>query len=292
MSAFVLEDKQKRGNCKDRQSLGFDTYVQNTKRSLFHDVRVNYNLNKPKATGASDAPLKREYTLIQDNNAPIQGYWNEYFPCNAENLEWVRDFVNNLKRPQFYSYVRDYLAMHSEKAPIKQYGLGEDSEIIAKKVDGYLCPRCKCFYGLQFMDCAHIINWKDFLIAKGVRNENEARSEYNNLENLQLECRACNQSHQYENDFLGERTNILQQLYLRMEDFLEDNPQYRELNLYDELVNAIFGCPKPTASALVGYLTINFGIGEGGTQDLLYQMEDAIKEAFDALHYDYEKLRE
>lgn len=54
------------------------------------------------------------------------------------------------------------------------------------------------------MDVGHDVNWQAWLTKKGVASVKDAKKEFQNLQNLKMECRGCNVSHAFERDGSGD----------------------------------------------------------------------------------------
>ena len=108
----------------------------------------------------------------------------------------VDEFVKGLKRKNlsFYDSTTATL-LESKKWPSVQV---PDPFGGVATVTLWQCPNCKQPTTYQGIDRGHKVKWKEELKKAGVRNKKEAQIVYNNLLNLQIECRACNVSHAFE----------------------------------------------------------------------------------------------
>ncbi|WP_067692026.1 GH-E family nuclease [Nocardia jejuensis] len=62
----------------------------------------------------------------------------------------------------------------------------------------YQCEACGNGVSESGVELGHVQKWRDHLKAAAVTTPAEAKAAYNNLNNLRLECRSCNASHDWE----------------------------------------------------------------------------------------------
>ncbi|MFB8003508.1 GH-E family nuclease [Nocardia sp. NPDC056000] len=62
----------------------------------------------------------------------------------------------------------------------------------------YQCETCYNGCSESGIELGHVQKWRDHLKAAAVTTPAEAKAAYNNLNNLRLECRSCNASHDWE----------------------------------------------------------------------------------------------
>lgn len=75
------------------------------------------------------------------------------------------------------------------------------------------CGVCHNFTEASSMHRGHVVVWKTHLARVGVRNMDEARAAYNDLNNLRFECSKCNTSHDWEDLSTREQDAIDNAMY-------------------------------------------------------------------------------
>lgn len=111
----------------------------------------------------------------------------------------VKNFVATLKRPGWYEHD------HSNQKDTRLYMLERHQpfrpiDISGKLTRSWTCENCQQVVLYEGVQLGHKTNWKDELVAAGVKTAAEAKAVYNNLSNLRIECSTCNQSHDWEKD--------------------------------------------------------------------------------------------
>jgi len=116
------------------------------------------------------------------------------------NQTTVDAFVGSLARPKWYEDkeelnpkkdTRMWMLTHRKFVPI-------DDPFSKNKMRIFQCERCGNGVSESGVDLGHRTDWKTYLKAAGVETPAEARAAYNDLNNLILECRSCNVSHDWE----------------------------------------------------------------------------------------------
>ena len=121
---------------------------------------------------------------------------------NEVDMEAVNKFVDKLKRPRWYEDKKG----HNPKKDTRMWMLEHkkfktvEDPFTQKTMRIFLCENCFNGVSESGVDLGHKIDWKKHLKEAGVKTNEEARAAYNNLNNLILECRSCNVSHDWEED--------------------------------------------------------------------------------------------
>lgn len=129
---------------------------------------------------------------------PSDEMWRlkEITPDDTYSQAAVDKFVDGLKREQMVFYESSMAALlESNRWPKANV---QDPFGGRAPITMWQCPNCKQPTTYQGIDRGHDTNWKPELKQAGVKNLNEATIVYNNLNNLRIECRACNVSHAFE----------------------------------------------------------------------------------------------
>lgn len=174
------------------------------------DSKIN-RLSSVIGNQAMNRAVEKQSVLTAVKPQPVvQRFWNEEFPRNDENMESVIEFVESLNRPAWNGNIKDEVfAQYSVGTIEVPYYDGEEDRIVGREVEGYRCAVCGKIMERGDMHIGHIMDWKDFLIVQGVINREEAKTAYNDLNNLRIECPTCNLSHKYELSRPSERIDFL-----------------------------------------------------------------------------------
>lgn len=113
----------------------------------------------------------------------------------------VDAYVNGIPKPTWYTDPTQLRASRDTRIFMlshRKFQAVADPWNQQRQLRIYQCETCFNGCTESGIELGHVQKWRDHLKSAAVATTAEARAAYNNLNNLRLECRSCNASHDWE----------------------------------------------------------------------------------------------